>query len=110
MRSARVRGLDRLGKRKWRKEVASFVDRLVPALHLDDAVLGEATLRNSKCCLRVVAPETMATRFSEAFDCGRARAQLNQKKAPSADRRKLKPDPSYEVQPTERLAARQFVP
>lgn len=35
-----VRGYDRLGKRKWRKEVADVVSRLVAALEPEDVVLG----------------------------------------------------------------------
>jgi polyphosphate glucokinase len=34
------RGLERLGKKKWRKEVFDVVDRLVAALEPDDIVLG----------------------------------------------------------------------
>jgi polyphosphate glucokinase len=35
-----VRGLDRLGRKKWRKRVAAITERLVSALLLDDVVLG----------------------------------------------------------------------
>ena len=35
-----LRGLKRLGKRKWRKHVAYCVARLIAALYLDDVVLG----------------------------------------------------------------------
>ena len=35
-----LRGLDRLGKKRWRKEVFDVVDRLVAALEPDDVVLG----------------------------------------------------------------------
>jgi predicted NBD/HSP70 family sugar kinase len=34
------RGLERLGKRKWKRHVAFVVDRLIAALHPDDVVLG----------------------------------------------------------------------
>ena len=35
-----ARGLDRLGKKRWRKHVFDVVDRLVAALEPDDIVLG----------------------------------------------------------------------
>ncbi len=35
-----ARGLERLGKKKWRKHVFDVVDRLVAALEPDDIVLG----------------------------------------------------------------------
>ncbi len=35
-----MRGLQRLGKTKWRQEVASCVSRLLTAFHLHDVVLG----------------------------------------------------------------------
>ena len=35
-----ARGLDRLGKKRWRKHVFDVVDRLVAALEPDDVVLG----------------------------------------------------------------------
>jgi polyphosphate glucokinase len=42
------RGLQRLGKRKWRQEVAYCIGRLVPALHLDDVVLGGGNVKKLK--------------------------------------------------------------
>ncbi len=42
------RGLERLGKRKWRKHVANVVSRLVPILHLDDVVLGGGNAKKLK--------------------------------------------------------------
>ena len=35
-----LRGLERLGKKKWQRHVAFVVDRLIAALHPDDVVLG----------------------------------------------------------------------
>lgn len=40
-----LRGLKRLGKRKWRKHVDYSVTRLISALHLDDVVLGGGNAR-----------------------------------------------------------------
>ena len=40
-----ARGLDRLGKKRWRKHVFDVVDRLVAALEPDDVVLGGGNAR-----------------------------------------------------------------
>jgi polyphosphate glucokinase len=40
-----LRGLERLGKKKWRKHVAFGVNRLITALRLDDVVLGGGNAR-----------------------------------------------------------------
>src|SRR5215467_625347 len=42
------RGLQRLGKKKWRQEVAYYIGRLVPALQLDDVVLGGGNVNKLK--------------------------------------------------------------
>lgn len=41
-----IRGLKRLGKKKWREAVAAYVERLIPALMLDDIVLGGGNVKN----------------------------------------------------------------
>jgi polyphosphate glucokinase len=41
-----LRGLKRLGKKKWRKHVAFGVNRLISALQLDDVVLGGGNAKN----------------------------------------------------------------
>ena len=43
-----LRGLDRLGKEKWRKYVAFAIDRLMEALHPDDVVLGGGNSKKLK--------------------------------------------------------------
>jgi len=43
-----LRGLQRLGKKKWRQEVADCIRRLVPALQLDDVVLGGGNVKKLK--------------------------------------------------------------
>jgi polyphosphate glucokinase len=43
-----LRGLQRLGKKKWRQGVADFVNHLVPALQLDDVVLGGGNVKKLK--------------------------------------------------------------
>jgi polyphosphate glucokinase len=40
-----LRGLQRLGKKKWRQEVAYNIGRLVPALQPDDVVLGGGNVK-----------------------------------------------------------------
>jgi predicted NBD/HSP70 family sugar kinase len=39
------RGLKRLGKKKWRRHVASVVDRMIGALQLDDVVIGGGNVK-----------------------------------------------------------------
>jgi polyphosphate glucokinase len=43
-----LRGLKRMGKKKWRKLVESCVERLIPALQLDDIVLGGGNVKKLK--------------------------------------------------------------
>jgi polyphosphate glucokinase len=43
-----LRGLKRLGKKKWRKHVAFSVNRLISALCVDDIVLGGGNAKNLK--------------------------------------------------------------
>jgi len=43
-----VGGLERLGKKKWRRHVADVVARLVAALEPDDVVLGGGNVKNMK--------------------------------------------------------------
>ena len=43
-----LRGLKRMGKKKWTRHVTRGVERLIEAFHPDDVVLGEATPKSSK--------------------------------------------------------------
>jgi polyphosphate glucokinase len=43
-----LRGLKRLGEKKWRETVAAYVERLIPAIQLDDVVLWGALREKSK--------------------------------------------------------------
>ena len=43
-----IRGLDRLGKKKWRRYVADVVARLIAALEPDDVVLGGGNVKKLK--------------------------------------------------------------
>ena len=42
------RGLDRVGKKKWREYVAEVVERLIAALQPDDVVLGGGNVKKLK--------------------------------------------------------------
>jgi polyphosphate glucokinase len=41
-----MRGLERLGQKKWQQEVGFCVRRFLPAFHLDDVVLGGGNVKN----------------------------------------------------------------
>lgn len=43
-----VRGLERLGKKKWRRHVADMVSRLIDALEPDDVVIGGGNVKKLK--------------------------------------------------------------
>jgi len=43
-----VRGLERLGKKKWRRNVADVVTRLIAALEPDDVVIGGGNVKKLK--------------------------------------------------------------
>jgi polyphosphate glucokinase len=45
---AGIRGLERLGKKKWRKDVADIVAKLIAALLPDDVVLGGGNVKKLK--------------------------------------------------------------
>jgi len=58
-----LRGLKRLGKKKWRRHVAAVVDRLMAALHPDDVVLGGGNVKK----LKVLPPGCRAGANGNAF-------------------------------------------
>jgi predicted NBD/HSP70 family sugar kinase len=43
-----LRGLERMGKKKWRSHVAYIVERLIAAFHPDDVVLGGGNVKKLK--------------------------------------------------------------
>jgi polyphosphate glucokinase len=61
-----VRGLERAGKRKWRRHVEDVVERLVAALEPDDVVLGGGNARK----LRKLTPGCRAADNANAFRGG----------------------------------------
>ena len=66
-------GLERHGKKKWQRDVADVVARLIAALEPDDTVLGEATSRSSTRCRRILGQVTTAMPFEADFACGERR-------------------------------------
>lgn len=58
-----VRGYERLGKKKWRREVANVVDRLIAALQPEDVVLGGGKVRK----LKELPPRSRAGDNANAF-------------------------------------------
>jgi len=58
-----VRGYDRLGKKKWRKEVGDVVSRLVAALEPQDVVLGGGNVKK----LKELPPGSRAGANANAF-------------------------------------------
>jgi polyphosphate glucokinase len=61
-----LRGLKRLGKKKWRKQVADVVARLVAALEPDDVVLGGGNVKK----LKELPPRCRAGENANAFQGG----------------------------------------
>jgi polyphosphate glucokinase len=58
-----LRGLNRLGKKKWRKHVTFGVNRLISALRVDDVVLGGGNVKN----LKILPPGCRAGDNANAF-------------------------------------------
>jgi polyphosphate glucokinase len=93
-----LRGLERLGKKKWRKHVAFSVNRLISALRLDDVVLGGGNAMNLEELPPGCRLGTNANAFIGGFrmwEAGKTKPADRQsspraKAAPSSDRRKLK--------------------
>jgi polyphosphate glucokinase len=61
-----IRGLDRLGKKKWRKRVADVVARLITALEPEDVVLGGGNVKK----LTELPPGCRAGDNTNAFQGG----------------------------------------
>ena len=86
-----LRGLERLGKKRWRKHVAKVTKMLkaLPWRRLRRA-WAAATPKNSKSCLPAPNSAAMTTRFSAAFACGvkarRARHRRHRIRQPQGGR------------------------
>ena len=67
-----IRGLERVGKKKWRRHVADVVARLIAALEPDDVVLGGGNVKKLKELPPGCRPATTPMPSSEGFACGRS--------------------------------------
>lgn len=74
-----LRGLKRLGKKKWRKHVFDVVERLCAALEPDDVVLGGGNVK----LLKELPPRCRAGENANAFKGGFRLWQENQYSAPA---------------------------
>jgi polyphosphate glucokinase len=63
-------GLERSGRKKWRRHVADVVERLTAALQPDDTVIGGGNVKNSMHCLHVAARGKMPTPSVAVFGYG----------------------------------------
>lgn len=81
-----IRGLDRLGKKKWRQHVADVVARLIAALEPDDVVLGGGNVKK----LKELPPHCRAGDNANAFRGGFRLWQEKQADATAFGDRKLK--------------------
>lgn len=83
-----LRGLERLGKKKWRKQVVYIADRLGSALHLDDLVLGGGNVKHLKTLPKGCRAGDNANAFLGGFrlwkDPERQRSDANSNKVPSS--------------------------
>ncbi len=66
-----LRGLKRLGTKKWRRHVAAVVRRLTAALEADDVVIGGGNAKRLSACRQAPGRVTTRTRSSVGSDCGR---------------------------------------
>jgi hypothetical protein len=66
-----LRGLERSGKKKWRKHVATIAKKLKIALKADYVVLGGGNSKKLKNCLSARGSATTQTHSWAAFGCGR---------------------------------------
>ena len=75
-----VRGYDRLGKKKWRQQVADVVARLIAALEPEDVVLGGGNVKR----LKELPPGCRAGDNANAFVGGFRLWQETSRRKPSA--------------------------
>jgi polyphosphate glucokinase len=87
-----IRGFKRLGRKKWRKMVAAYVERLIPALQLDDVVLGGGNVKKLEKLPRGCRAGDNANAFLGGFrlwEKGGGQQRLARTK-PHHDRKKTK--------------------
>jgi polyphosphate glucokinase len=78
-----LRGLERLGKKRWRKHVFDVVDRLVAALEPDDVVLGGGNVK----LLQTLPPLCRVGDNANAFKGGFRMWEEGRGSAPSGSRK-----------------------
>ena len=68
--------LEEWGKKKWRRDVADVVARLIAALEPDDVVLGGGNVKDLERCFRRLPCGRQRQRISsEDFACGSEAAE-----------------------------------
>ena len=82
-----ARGMKRLGKNKWRKEVDSMVTEFVRKIHFDDVVLGGGQVKNLKKLPERCREGSNANAFIGGF---RLWEEVSAEKKPGAKVRKLR--------------------
>jgi len=63
-------GLERHGKKKWRRHVADVVSRLIAALEPDETVIGGGNVKKLTRCRRILGQATMPTPSAADSACG----------------------------------------
>src|SRR5215813_6325495 len=94
-----LRGLQRLGKKIWREEVACCIDRLVLALQLDDVVLGGGNVKKLRALPEGCRGGDNVDAFLGGFRLWEEDRlpRAPQKKALSAVRKKSSPQPNQKT-------------
>jgi|GEM_PF-419844 len=90
-----LRGLEKRGKKKWRKDVKDAVERLIAALEPDDVVLGGGNVKN----LKKLPPGCRAGENANAFVGGFRLWENAAAEKPSAPRAKPRPMARKKIQP-----------
>ena len=88
-----IRGLEKYGKKKWRKFVADVVKRLIAALEPDEVVLGGGNAKK----LKKLPPGCRAGENDNAFRGGFRLWEPAERRSPDPARRN--PKPSTAIQP-----------
>lgn len=89
-----LRGLEKRGKKKWRKDVADVVERLIAALEPDEVVLGGGNVKN----LKKLPPGCRAGENANAFLGGFRLWEKAATEKPSAPRAKPRPKARKKIQ------------
>jgi len=104
-----LRGLKRLGKKKWPKQVAYTVGRLVSALHLDDVVLDGGNAKELKKLPEGCRAGDNANAFLGGFRLweGERSRPTRRKKAVSTVQEKAGPHSDLETEPIAKITTKE---